>query len=90
MNLIRGTYLDLLRRDEWRSKRQRILERDENRCRNCGSSKGLQVHHRQYHVCKVTSKKLAPWCYDERYLVTLCETCHKYGHHHHRIPVFTV
>src|SRR5690606_21002217 len=90
MKVHSATYQEMLLRSEWRSKRQEILNRDGGACRNCGSRECLQVHHRQYHRCKITGHKLAPWCYAEQYLITLCETCHRIGHRAHSIPCFNI
>lgn len=90
MRTIRATYNELLHRDEWRAKRRAILQRDGGACRNCGSRNGLQVHHRQYHRCARTGHKLAPWCYADRHLITLCDTCHRHGHQAFQVPRYTI
>ncbi|MCC6401942.1 MAG: HNH endonuclease [Flavobacteriales bacterium] len=90
MRILQATYGDLLRREEWRTKRRAILQRDGHACRNCGARNRLQVHHRQYHRCQRTGHKLAPWCYNDRYLVTLCDDCHHNGHHIHRVPRYII
>lgn len=83
------TYDELLTTPQWETKRQVILLRDGHRCRNCGSEKRLQVHHRQYHVNKY-GEKVKPWNYSNRYLITLCDECHKIGHGQFKIPVFKI
>lgn len=90
MQTIQGTYGNMLYREQWRKRRQMILDRDGHACRSCGSPRHLQVHHRQYHRCKVTGHKLAPWCYADRYLITLCDTCHRTGHQAYQVPCKTV
>lgn len=82
------TYNELLRSDQWKRKRAGIINRDKNRCCNCGSTKQLQVHHRQYHIHPVTGFKRAPWDYDNRFLITLCEICHSSGHRQYKVPIF--
>ena len=82
------TYNELLSSEPWKRKRDAILERDHNKCCNCGYSRQLQVHHRQYHVHPLTGAKREPWDYDNQYLVTLCEKCHKTGHKQYSIPTF--
>lgn len=84
------SYQYLLSQPEWQSKRKAILTRDGNRCRNCGSIEHLEVHHRQYHVNKADNQKIAPWNYDDQYLITLCDTCHRLGHEKYQIPVFII
>ncbi|RYE58024.1 MAG: HNH endonuclease [Sphingobacteriales bacterium] len=84
----KSTYRELLLSEPWQRKRQAILKRDDSRCRNCGTTYGLEVHHRQYHVDPVTGEKRAPWEYADNYLVTLCANCHLKGHQQYRIPVF--
>lgn len=81
-----NSYGELLFRREWREKRQHILDRDGNKCVICGSTSNLQVHHRQYHFNDVTNQKVTPWDYDDKYLVTLCKSCHDRGHSLYNIP----
>jgi hypothetical protein len=66
------TYIELLKDPRWQRKRLEILQRDEWRCRECGSGeKSLQVHHKHY------LRGHAPWEYEPDHLLTLCEGCHK-------------
>lgn len=68
-------YLDMLKDPRWQKKRLRILKRDKFRCRECGDHEStLHVHHLFY------QKGLAPWEYENRFLLTLCEQCHKEYH----------
>jgi Holliday junction DNA helicase RuvB len=54
------------------AKRRRVLARDKHRCRHCGSSHCLQIHH------------IIPWSKGGRSrmknLITLCRTCHALVH----------
>ena len=84
------TYRRRLLREEWKAKRKIILRRDGHRCRHCGAEKDLQVHHRQYHVEKITGRWKKPWDYEDRYLITLCDGCHRRGHALYAVPEFTV
>ncbi|MFH1121915.1 MAG: HNH endonuclease [Bacteroidota bacterium] len=84
------SYVELLRSVQWMEKRKEILKRDGFRCRNCGSSYGLEVHHRQYHILKRTSDFRKPWAYEAGNLVTLCSRCHQVGHAKYKVPVFNV
>lgn len=77
-------YLD----PRWRKKREEILKRDSHKCRNCGSEKNLQVHHRQYHYNKVTGFAKQIWDYKDKFLITLCKACHETGHKKFKIPFF--
>lgn len=83
---VKHSYKEHLFDKRWRSKRELILERDNHRCQCCGETKNLVVHHKQYHITR-EGKKLLPWMYDDKYLVTLCEACHRKGHSHYDIPV---
>lgn len=83
-------YNKILKTPKWYEKRDEIIRRDNNRCMNCGSTEGLQVHHRQYHIIVKTGNYRLPWEYPGRYLVTLCEACHKKGHENYKVPVFIV
>lgn len=83
-------YYNLLKSPQWLEKRKTILERDNNKCRCCGGTKALQVHHRQYHVSKRTGEMQLPWKYENKYLITLCEKCHSAGHTKFKVPTFTI
>ncbi len=64
-------YADYLQSPHWRELRRMVLERDEHRCRRCGSPKHLQVHHRFY--TRLGTEPLGA-------LVTLCGRCHRRIH----------
>lgn len=61
-------YTRYLRSDEWRELKRKVLQRDGYKCRNCGSSVGLQVHHKSY-------DRFGGESLDD--LITLCVVCHK-------------
>lgn len=73
------SYSDLLKTQEWKDKRQKILERDGYRCRYCSSTVGLQVHHKYYSVYP-NGVRAYPWNYPDDALITLCDICHKKVH----------
>lgn len=81
-----GSYRELLFDKRWLEKRADIIKRDEYKCVICGSTNRLTVHHKQYHVNQTTNEKNPPWQYDNKYLVTLCEICHRRGHNLYEIP----
>jgi len=83
-------YGELLRTAQWLEKRKQILKRDGYRCRNCGSSYGLEVHHRQYHLTRRTGDFRKPWHYNASNLITLCARCHQVGHAKYKVPFFNV
>lgn len=84
------TYSSLLETPEWSQKRKRILKRDQGKCQNCGLTFSLQVHHKQYHINSYTGEFVAPWQYQDHYLITLCDKCHQNGHKHYKVPVFNI
>jgi len=68
-------YHEQLKTDAWKTKRNAILERDDNRCRYCGTSiQPLHVHHLIYF------DNFKAWEYDDKYLITLCDNCHSNWH----------
>lgn len=72
----------------WKEMSKRILDRDNHRCVICGRSEGkLQVHHKRYHFIKQLQCHVDPWDYDDKYLITLCESCHRRGHARYKVPV---
>lgn len=81
------SYIELLAMPQWDVKRELILVRDGHQCRNCGGKERLQVHHRQYHINKY-GEKVRPWNYANRYLITLCNNCHRKGHEQYKVPFF--
>ena len=85
-NPIHGSYRELLFDKRWMEKRAEIIKRDNFRCANCGSENHLVVHHKQYHFIDKENRKCDPWEYENRYLVTLCESCHRRGHSKFEIP----
>lgn len=82
-----GGYREALFRPEWRVKRQEIMQRDYEKCRNCGSNNELQVHHRQYHFSIRKQKFVEPWEYQSDLLITLCKKCHNTGHNKYQVPI---
>ena len=66
------TYSDLLKDPRWQKKRLEVLNRDNFTCLLCkDSTSTLHVHHKFYQYGK------NPWEYDEKYLMTLCYSCHE-------------
>ena len=63
-------YADYLRSDTWQEKRERVLNRDNRRCRICGSRDALRAHHLIYR----SGVPLGEEPDDD--LITLCERCH--------------
>ena len=80
-------YAERLHDDRWKRLRETILRRDAHKCRCCGSTTDLQVHHRQYHT-RPDGRWIAPWQYATRLLITYCASCHHAGHAAHKIPTF--
>lgn len=70
-------YNELLKDGRWQMKRIKILERDHFMCARCGKSAEegtqLHVHHKFY-------DGRAPWEYEDKDLITLCEDCHNRIH----------
>ena len=87
LSIQKQSYHEELEDPKWKKKRLSIIERDSYQCRQCGSQKGLQVHHRQYHRHRVSGEWLKPWEYESQLLVTLCEDCHRAGHKQYSIPI---
>jgi heterodisulfide reductase subunit B len=78
-------YRKYLASDEWKAKRIKVLKRDGYKCKLCGSTKNLNVHHKTYKRIKTVKGKIVA---NEkmRDLVTCCEWCHwNYFHGHANI-----
>lgn len=55
----------------WQKKRLKILNRDNFKCVLCGEDKDtLHIHHKKYEY------NTPVWEQDDKFLVTLCESCH--------------
>ena len=67
-------YHQLLKDGRWQRKRLEIMQRDDFKCRDCGTTNDLNVHHIRY----LAGRK--PWEYDDGDLITLCGECHKKWH----------
>lgn len=66
-----STYSEKLKDPRWQRKRTEVLNRDDFTCRDCDDkTKTLHVHHCFY-------EKGAPWETDAKYLLTVCDGCHK-------------
>lgn len=71
--MIKKTYSDKLKDPRWQKRRLEIFERDGWMCQHCGeNTEMLSVHHRFYINGKL------PWEYDDKMLLTLCPSCHKF------------
>lgn len=69
------TYSEKLKDPRWQKKRLLVFERDSWTCQSCGASdKTLHVHHKKY------LPNLEPWEYEDKLLVTYCDTCHETEH----------
>ena len=84
-----GSYQGFVLHPKWKAKRQEIIERDGGKCICCRATEDLVVHHKQYHVTP-DGKKYMPWCYDNKYLATVCKKCHSKGHSLYKIPTFII
>ena len=67
-------YHQLLKDGRWQRRRLEIMQRDDFKCRDCGTTDDLNVHHIRY----LAGRK--PWEYDDGDLITLCGKCHKKWH----------
>lgn len=68
----------------WKKKRLEILERDGYKCKNCGSTENLTIHH-IYSLDNYPKMKL-----ENNNLITLCTICHHKTHNGVYNPVFLI
>lgn len=80
-------YDSLLKTNEWRNKREKILYRDGYKCRWCGSMFDLNVHHK-YYSAYPNEVLVKPWDYPDDALITLCKDCHKKAHQNKKIKIY--
>lgn len=68
-------YTELLKDPRWQKKRLEIMQRDGFACALCmDETSTLHVHHKKY------KSGCAPWEYEDKYLITLCDSCHGKQH----------
>jgi uncharacterized protein YpiB (UPF0302 family) len=68
-------YSEQLKSPLWQKKRLEIMQKDNFTCQICGDKDStLNVHHLHYEKGKLIHE------YDDKCLITLCETCHKNEH----------
>lgn len=58
----------------WRKRRKQIIQKDDFKCRQCGNTHKLVVHHLVY------QSGFQIWEYKDEHLVTWCENCHDTYH----------
>lgn len=63
-------YNRYLNSPEWRSKREKVLKRDNHRCQCCLENYATQVHHKSYEFVDLAGSEP---CFD---LVSVCTPCH--------------
>lgn len=83
-------YGELLLDIRWQAKSNQIKDRDGKKCLNCGETKFLQVHHRQYHYVNSLRDYKKPWDYPNDVLITLCKACHDQGHKQFKVPTIKI
>jgi len=67
------TYSEKLKDPRWQKKRLEIMQRDEFMCQLCQETEEtLVIHHYKYSG--------EPWDVEDKYLMTLCESCHESEH----------
>jgi len=69
----REWYAQYLQSEQWREKREAVLNRARHTCEGCGAAKATEVHHLTYD--NVGDELL--W-----QLVAVCRACHEKAHHH--------
>jgi hypothetical protein len=75
MTMAKQSYSQMLRHPRWQAKRLEVMQRAGFACESCGDTETtLNVHHVLYR------KGAAPWEYEARDLVCLCERCHAEFH----------
>lgn len=67
-----NNYYDAMNSEKWQITRKEVIKRDGCKCRFCGSTACLQVHHIRYQNCYGQTDY-----YDKSNLITLCAPCHE-------------
>jgi hypothetical protein len=75
-------YKEQLETVQWKTKKSKVLKRDNYKCTQCKcGDEELHVHHIYY-----IGGHLA-WDYPDKALITLCKTCHKAWHKTHKLEI---
>ena len=80
-------YKNLLKKEEWKTFRSRILELDNYTCTKCNTCyreepSNLNIHHKVYY------RGLRPWEYNPEDVTTYCRRCHAEEHNLLNMPKF--
>ena len=80
-------YQNLLKKEEWKTFRSRILELDNYTCTKCDTCykeepSNLNIHHKVYY------RGLRPWEYNPEDVTTYCRRCHAEEHNLLEMPKF--
>lgn len=80
-------YKNLLKKEEWKTFRSRILELDNYTCTKCNTCykeepSNLNIHHKVYY------RGLRPWEYNPEDVTTYCRRCHAEEHNLLEMPKF--
>lgn len=70
-------YYEYIKSDKWKKKRLHRLKQLGNKCRRCGSTKQIDVHHMTYQRLGAEKSKD---------LEVLCRVCHTLYHSVHKKP----
>jgi 5-methylcytosine-specific restriction endonuclease McrA len=81
----KAEYTGLLLNPRWQRRRLEIMKRDNFSCLLCQNPNDtLHVHHLDY------IDGLKPWEYEDYFLITTCEECHKWLHSLRGMPLHVV
>jgi hypothetical protein len=69
-----GTYSSKLRDSRWKEKAQKVKERADHTCQDCGAKESLDAHHCHYHAMR---HNFEPWEYPLSAFRALCWRCHE-------------
>ena len=83
----KDNYREDLNDERWKMKREKILKRDDYKCRWCGSIDKLDVHHKYYNKYPDGSRVRA-WDYPDDALIVLCCDCHEKYHSKNKVKSY--
>lgn len=72
----REKYCELLQTQEWKDFSSAVKKHYGNKCQQCGSTEGLEVHHNHYR----RHGHSLPWAYYYKEMTVLCHDCHQKVH----------
>ena len=81
------SYEDLLKTNEWKEKRNEIIQKHNCECDWCKTPYKLEVHHK-YYLRYPNNARVYPWEYKDDAFMCLCHNCHIKYHRKYKVKTY--